>query len=105
MATVLDRLFQQATSQWLSTKYEPEFSEHSYRFREGRSAHQAVLQAKSYLDEGKEWIIELDLENFFDKVNLDKLMGLLAKRMVDKGTLKFIRSYLHSGITEFIDRK
>ena len=62
--TVLDRLFQQATSQWLSLKYEPEFSEHSYGFREGRNAHQAVHQAKKYLDEGKEWIIELDLENF-----------------------------------------
>lgn len=99
--TVLDRLFQQATSQWLSTKYEPEFSEHSYGFREGRSAHQAVLQAKKYLDEErKEWIIELDLENFFDRVNHDKLMGLLVKRIMDKRTLKLIRSYLNSGIME-----
>ena len=98
--TVLDRLFQQATSQWLSLKYEPEFSEHSYGFREGRNAHQAVHQAKKYLDEGKEWIIELDLENFFDRVNHDKLMGLLAKRIADKRTLKLIRSYLNSGIME-----
>ena len=99
--TVLDRMFQQATSQWLSTKYEPEFSEHSYGFREGRNAHQAVLQAKKYLDEeGKEWIIELDLENFFDRVNHDKLMGQLAKRIADKRTLKLIRSYLNSGIME-----
>jgi RNA-directed DNA polymerase len=98
--TVLDRLFQQATSQWLSLKYEPEFSEHSYGFREGRNAHQAVLQAKRYLDEGKEWIIELDLENFFDRVNHDKLMGLLTKRIADKRTLKLIRSYLNSGIME-----
>ena len=95
--TVLDRLFQQATSQWLSLMYEPEFSEHSYGFREGRNAHQAVHQAKKYLDEGKEWIIELDLENFFDRV---KLMGLLAKRIADKRTLKLIRSYLNSGIME-----
>lgn len=98
--TVLDRLFQQATSQWLGLKYEPEFSEHSYGFREGRNAHQAVLQAKRYLDEGKEWIIELDIENFFDRVNHDKLMGLLAKRIADKRTLKLIRSYLNSGIME-----
>ena len=98
--TVLDRLFQQATSQWLSAKYEPEFSENSYGFREGRSAHQAVLQAKRYLDEGKDWIIELDLEKFFDRVNHDKLMGLVAKRITDKRTLKLMRSYLNSGIME-----
>jgi RNA-directed DNA polymerase len=98
--TVLDRLFQQAISQWLSPKYEPEFSAYSYGFREGRNAHQAVLQAKKYLDEGKDWIIELDLEKFFDRVNHDKLMGLLAKRIADKRTLKLIRSYLNSGIME-----
>ena len=63
--TVVDRLFAQAISQWLSPKYELEFSSYSYGFREGRSAHQAVLQAKKYLEEGKEWVIELDLENFF----------------------------------------
>ena len=98
--TVLDRLLQQAISQWLSPKYEPEFSVHSYGFREGRNAHQAVLEAKQYLGEGKEWIIELDLEKFFDRVNHDKLMGLLAKRIADKRTLKLIRSYLNSGIME-----
>jgi RNA-directed DNA polymerase len=98
--TVLDRLFQQATSQWLSPRYEGEFSAYSYGFREGRNAHQAVLQAKKYLDEGKEWIIELDLEKFFDRVNHDKLMGLLAKRIADKRTLKLIRSYLNSGVME-----
>jgi len=98
--TVLDRLFHQAISQWLSPQYEPEFSAYSYGFREGRNAHQAVLQAKKYLDEGKEWIIELDLEKFFDKVNHDKLMGLLAKRIGDKRTLKLIRSFLNSGIME-----
>jgi len=98
--TVLDRLFQQSIAQWLSPKYEPEFSAYSYGFREGRNAHQAVLQAKKYLDEGKEWIIELDLEKFFDTVNHDKLMGLLAKRIADKRTLKLIRSYLNSGIME-----
>jgi RNA-directed DNA polymerase len=98
--TVLDRLINQAICQWLSPKYEPEFSAHSYGFREGRNAHQAVLQAKKYLDEGKVWIIELDLEKFFDRVNHDKLMGLLAKRIEDKLTLKLIRSYLNSGIME-----
>ena len=98
--TVLDRLFQQAISQWLSPQYEGEFSSYSYGFRAGRNAHQAVLQAKKYLDEGKEWIIELDLEKFFDRVNHDKLMGLLAKRITDKRTLKLIRSYLNSGVME-----
>jgi len=98
--TVLDRLLGQAIHQWLSPQYEPEFSENSYGFREGRNAHQAVGQAKKYLDEGKVWIVEMDLEKFFDRVNHDKLMGLLSKRIVDKRTLKLIRSYLNSGIME-----
>jgi RNA-directed DNA polymerase len=98
--TVLDRLWQQAISQWMAPMYEAEFSAISYGFREGRNAHQAVNKAKEYLQEGKEWIIELDLEKFFDRVNHDKLMGLLAKRIADKGTLKLIRSYLNSGIRE-----
>ena len=98
--TVTDRLLQQAIAQWLSPKYEPEFSRYSYGFREGRNAHQAVLQAQANLNAGYEWVIELDLEKFFDKVNHDKLMGLLAKKLSDKGTLKLIRSYLTSGIME-----
>jgi len=98
--TVTDRLIQQAIGQWLSPKYEPEFSKNSYGFRESRNAHQAVLQAQANLNEGYEWVIELDLEKFFDKVNHDKLMGLLAKKLSDKGTLKLIRSYLTSGIME-----
>jgi RNA-directed DNA polymerase len=98
--TVLDRLLGQAIHQWLSPQYEPGFSENSYGFREGRNAHQAVGQAKRYLDEGKVWIVEMDLEKFFDRVNHDKLMGLLAKRVVDKRTLKLIRSYLNSGMME-----
>ncbi|MHA4812673.1 group II intron reverse transcriptase/maturase [Flavitalea flava] len=98
--TVKDRLLGQAIQQWLSPQYEPGFSENSYGFREGRNAHQAVGQAKKYLDEGKVWIVELDLDKFFDRVNHDKLMGLLAKRIADKGTLKLIRSYLNSGIME-----
>jgi RNA-directed DNA polymerase len=98
--TVVDRMLQQAIHQWLSPQYEPGFSGNSYGFREGRNAHQAVEQAKKYLNEGKEWIIELDLEKFFDRVNHDKLMGMLAKQVKDKPTLKLIRSYLNSGIME-----
>jgi len=98
--TVVDRLIGQAMHQWLSGQYEAGFSENSYGFREGRSAHQAVEQAKQYLEEGKIWVVEMDLDNFFDRVNHDKLMGLLAKRITDKGTLKLIRGYLNSGIME-----
>lgn len=96
--TVKDRLLQQAIAQWLSPKYEEAFSNYSYGFRSGRNAHQAVQQAQTNLNEGYGWVIELDLEKFFDRVNHDKLMSLLAKRITDKGTLKLIRSYLNSGI-------
>jgi len=96
--TVRDRLLQQVIAQWLSPQYEEEFSNYSYGFRERRNAHQAVMQAQVNLNEGYEWVIELDLEKFFDKVNHDKLMGLLAKKLTDKRTLKLIRSYLTSGI-------
>jgi RNA-directed DNA polymerase len=98
--TVIDRLLQQATAQWLSPRYEEEFSNYSYGFREGRNAHQAVMQAQTNLNEGYEWVIELDLEKFFDRVNHDKLMGLLAKKIGDKRTLKLLRSYLNSGIMD-----
>ena len=98
--TVMDRLLQQCLYQWLNPKYDPGFSENSYGFREGRNAHQAVRQAQIYLNEGYEWVIELDLEKFFDRVNHDKLMGLLVKRIPDKRTLKLVRSYLNSGIME-----
>lgn len=98
--TVRDRLLQQAIAQWLSPKYEAAFSEYSYGFRPSRNAHQAVLQAQCYLNEGYEYVIELDLEKFFDKVNHDKLMSLLAKKLEDKRTLKLLRSYLTSGIME-----
>ena len=81
--TVTDRLLQQAIAQWLSPKYEEEFSNYSYGFRENRNAHQAVRQAQVNLNEGYEWIIELDLKKFFDRVNHDKLMGLLAKKITD----------------------
>jgi RNA-directed DNA polymerase len=98
--TVVDRLLQQAIGQWLMQKYEPQFSEHSYGFRPHRSAHQAVMQAQKYLNEGRLWVVELDLEKFFDKVNHDRLMSTLSKTVKDKPTLKFIRGYLTSGILE-----
>ena len=98
--TVIDRLLQQAIAQWLSLRYEGEFSNYSYGFREGRSAHQAVMQAQLNLNEGFEWVVELDLEKFFDKVHHDRLMSTLAKKLTDKPTLKLIRSYLTSGIME-----
>ena len=98
--TVIDRLLNQAITQWLGPKYEEQFSNYSYGFREGRNAHQAVMQAQSYLNEGYEWVIELDLEKFFDRVNHDKLMALLAKKVADKRTLKLLRAYLNSGIME-----
>jgi len=98
--TVTDRFLQQAIAQWLCPKYESEFSEYSYGFRVNRKAHQAVRQAQKFLDEGKTWIVELDLEKFFDKVNHDKLMSLLEKKMEDKGTLHLIRQYLKCGIME-----
>jgi RNA-directed DNA polymerase len=98
--TVKDRLLQQAIAQWLNPKYEEEFSQHSYGFRPGRNAHQAVLQAQQYLQEGKTHIVEMDFEKFFDRVNHDRLMWSLSKKISDKRTLKLIRSYLTSGIME-----
>ncbi len=98
--TVLDRLLQQAISQWLTPKYEEQFSENSYGFRPNKSAHQAVMQAQRYLNAGKVWVVELDLEKFFDKVNHDRLMSVLSRRITDKPTLKLIRAYLNSGIME-----
>jgi RNA-directed DNA polymerase len=98
--TVLDRLLQQAISQWLMPKYEEQFSNHSYGFRPNRNCHQAVMQAQAYLNEGRVWVVELDLEKFFDKVNHDRLMSVLSRTVTDKPTLKLIRSYLTSGILE-----
>lgn len=96
--TVIDRLIQQAIQQVLTPGYESTFSEYSYGFRPKRNAHQALKQAGKYLSEGKEWIVDLDLEKFFDKVNHDRLMWLLSKRIGDKVLLKLIRLYLQSGI-------
>ena len=98
--TVTDRLLQQAISQWLNQFYEPTFSAFSYGFRPGKNAHQAVLQAQTFLNEGKVYVIELDLEKFFDRVNHDKLMSLHMRKVTDKPTLRLIRQYLRSGIME-----
>jgi RNA-directed DNA polymerase len=98
--TVKDRLLQQGISQWLQQFYEPNFSESSYGFRPNRNAHQAVMYAQRLLEEGRTFIIELDLEKFFDTVNHDKLMSLLMGKVTDKGTLCLIGHYLRSGIME-----
>ena len=98
--TVLDRFIQQAVMQVLQRRWDRTFSEHSYGFRPGRSAHQAVAQAQQYIAEGYGWVIDLDLEKFFDRVNHDKLMGQIAKRVEDKRLLKLIRAFLNAGVME-----
>ena len=98
--TVLDRLIQQAVMQVLQRQWDRTFSEHSYGFRPGRSAHQAVAQAQQYIVEGYGWVVDLDLEQFFDRVNHDKLMGQIAKRVEDKRLLKLIRAFLNAGVME-----
>jgi RNA-directed DNA polymerase len=98
--TVLDRFVQQAVQQVLQKQWDPTFSEHSYGFRPGRSAHQAVAQAQRYIAEGYGWVVDFDLEKFFDRVNHDKLMGAIAKRVEDKRLLKLIRAFLNAGVME-----
>jgi RNA-directed DNA polymerase len=98
--TVLDRFIQQAVMQVLQAQWDPTFSDHSYGFRPGRSAHQAVAQAQRYIAEGHGWCVDLDLEKFFDRVNHDKLMGQIAKRVGDKRLLKLIRAFLNAGVME-----
>lgn len=96
--TVVDRLIQQALHQVLSPLFEPDFSESSYGFRPQRSAHQAVLKARQYVREGRRWVVDIDLEKFFDRVNHDLLMSRLARRVKDKRVLRLIRRYLQAGI-------
>jgi len=96
--SVIDRLIQQAIHQVLNPMYDIEFSEHSYGFRKGRNAHQAIFQAQSYINDGYQYIIDLDLENFFDLVNQDYLMSLLHRKIKDRLLLKLIRRYLQSDI-------
>src|SRR5665213_1690082 len=98
--TVLDRLIQQAVMQVLQRRWDPTFSESSYGFRPGRSARQAVAQAQQYIADGHGWCVDLDLEKFFDRVNHDKLMGQIAKRVEDKRLLKLIRAFLNAGVME-----
>ncbi|BFM09339.1 group II intron reverse transcriptase/maturase [Halioxenophilus aromaticivorans] len=98
--TVLDRLIQQAIHQVLSALYEPDFSTSSYGFRPGRSAGQAVKQARRYVEGGKRWVVDLDLKKFFDRVNHDILMSRVARKVKDKRVLKLIRAYLEAGILD-----
>ena len=98
--TVLDRFIQQAVMQVLQSRWDPTFSEHSHGFRPQRSAHQAVAKAQQYIAEGNRWVVDLDLEKFFDRVNHDKLMAAIARRVSDKRMLKLIRAFLESGVME-----
>lgn len=96
--TVVDRLIQQALHQVLSPLFEPTFSRHSYGFRPGRSAHQAVRKAQEYQKQGRRWVVDLDLAKFFDEVNHDLLMARIARKVKDKTILTLIRRYLRAGI-------
>jgi len=96
--TVKDRLVQQAISQVLSKRYDPTFSDHSYGFRPGRNAHQALRKAGEYVAEGKNWVIDIDLAKFFDEVNHDRLLWQLGTRIGDKRVLRLIGKFLRAGM-------
>ncbi len=98
--TVMDRIIQQAIYQGILPLFDPTFSENSYGFRPSRSAHQAVLQAQKYIHEGCEWVVDIDLEKFFDRVNHDMLMARVARRVKDKKILLLIRRFLQAGVME-----
>jgi len=98
--TVVDRLIQQALLQVLQPLIDPTFSAHSYGFRPGRSAHQAVLAAQQHVQAGDRRVVDVDLEKFFDRINHDILMDRLAKRIADKRVLRLIRRYLQAGVVE-----
>jgi RNA-directed DNA polymerase len=96
--TVLDRFIQQAVLQVLQPQFDPSFSESSYGFRPGRRAHDAVCQAQRYVQSGRRWVVDVDLEQFFDRVNHDVLMGKLVHRIADARVLRLIRHYLEAGV-------
>jgi RNA-directed DNA polymerase len=96
--TVTDRFIQQAIAQVLNPVFDPQFSENSYGFRPNRRGHDAVRRARQYMEEGYRWVIDLDLEKFFDRVNHDRLMARIAEKVEDKTILKLIRKYLQSGV-------
>ena len=98
--TVVDRLIQQALHQVMSRVFEPGFSESSYGFRPGRSAHDAVLKAREYVAGGKRWVVDMDLEKFFDRVNHDVLMARVARKVKDKRVLRLVRRYLEAGVMD-----
>jgi RNA-directed DNA polymerase len=96
--TVQDRLIQQAIHQVVSEEYEPKFSDHSYGFRPGRSAHDAVRKAQGYIEEGNKWVVDMDLAKFFDTVNHDRLMSRLKRDIEDKRVLWLVNQYLKAGV-------
>ena len=96
--TVMDRLVQQAISQVLGPRFDPDFSPHSHGFRPGRSAHDAVREAQQYIQDGYTWVVDVDLERFFDRVNHDVLMGRLATKIADRRMLRIVRAFLSAGM-------
>jgi len=96
--TVVDRFIQQALLQVLQPMFDPDFSKHSHGFRPGHRAHDAIVEAQGYIQAGRKWVVDVDLEQFFDRVNHDVLMGRLAKRIGDSRALRLIRRYLEAGI-------